>query len=137
MAKPTAPDKWHALREWLDESLATLNLTAWTVGVTQDASDVDAWADIDPHAQNQTAELRVSHDFWRQTPEKQRLVLTHELVHLITCRHDQVIEALAEPLGKIAWAVFEPQHDDAAERAVEALAQVIAPMLDLPAFPKA
>lgn len=135
MAKAT--DRWQALREWLDDAIVALNLTAWTVNVAPDASDVDAWADIDPHAQNHTAELRVSHDFWRQTPEKQRVILTHELVHLITCRHDQVIESLAEPLGKIAWAVFEPQHDDAAERAVEALAQIIAPTLHLPAFPKA
>jgi hypothetical protein len=137
MAKPATATRWNALREWLDAALPALNLSHWVVNVAEDASDVDAWADIDPHTQNQTAELRVSHDFWRQSAEKQRQILTHELVHLLTCRHDQVVESLAEPLGKIAWAVFEPQHDDAAERAVEAIAQIIAPTLDLPAFPKA
>lgn len=137
MAKPTAPDKWQHLREWLAVALPALNLGGWTVNIVEDASDVDAWADIDPHSQNHTADLRVAHDFWRQQPEKQRQILTHELVHLITCRHDQVIESLAEPLGKIAWSVFEPQHDDAAERAVEALAIIIAPLLPLPEFPKA
>lgn len=128
--------KWEALRAWLDDALVALNLTHWTLTIAEDAADVDAWADIEAHQQNQTADLRVAHDFWKQTPEKQRVILTHELVHLITCRHDQVIESLAEPLGKIAWAVFEPQHDDAAERTVEALAQIIAPQLELPAFPK-
>jgi hypothetical protein len=136
MAKAATVDKWQALREWLDDALVALNLTSWTVNIAPDASDVDAWADIDPHAQNHTAELRVAHDFWRQPAEKQRQILTHELVHLITCRHDQVIESLAESLGKIAWAVFEPQHDDAAERTVESLALIIAPTLDLPAFPQ-
>lgn len=137
MAKAATTTRWQALREWLDVAIPALNLSHWTVNVAEDASDVDAWADIEAHQQNQTAELRVSHDFWRQSPERQRVILTHELVHLITCRHDQVVESLAEPLGKIAWAVFEPQHDDAAERAVEAIAQIIAPTLDLPDFPKA
>ena len=134
MAK--AKDKFIALREWVAEAQVLLGVDSWELTIVEAASDVDAWADIDPQPQQPTADLRVSHDFWTQTPEKQRLILTHELVHLITCRHDQVVEALAEPLGKIAWAVFEPQHDDAAERAVEALAQVIAPNLELPAFPK-
>ena len=134
MAKP---DKWTLLEEWLIESQTLLYIGDWKVTVVRDASDVDAWADIDPHAQNLTADLRVAHDFWRQEPEKQRLILTHELLHLVTCRTDRVVENLEEALGKVAWAVYEPQYVNATERVVDHIAKVLAPNLPLPAFPKA
>ena len=134
MAKP---DKWTLLEEWLIESQTLLYVGDWKVTIIKDASDVDAWADIDPHSQNLTADLRVAHDFWRQEPEKQRLILTHELLHLVTCRTDRVVENLEEALGKVAWAVYSPQYDDATERMTDHLAAVIAPSLSLPEFPKA
>jgi len=131
------PDRWTQLEEWLTEAQANLGIADWRVTVVKDASDVDAWADIDPHSQNLTADLRVAHDFWRQEPEKQRLILTHELLHLVTCRTDRVVENLEEALGKVAWAVYEPQYTDATERMTEHLATVIAPYLPLPEFQKA
>ena len=131
------PDRWTLLEEWLADAQANLGVTDWKVNVVKDASDVDAWADIDPHSQNLTADLRVAHDFWRQEPDKQRLILTHELLHLVTCRTDRVVENLEEALGKVAWAVYEPQYLDATERMTEHLATVIAPYLTLPEFPKA
>lgn len=131
------PDRWTQLEEWLADAQANLGVTDWKVNVVKDASDVDAWADIDPHSQNLTADLRVAHDFWRQEPEKQRLILTHELLHLVTCRTDRVVENLEEALGKVAWAVYEPQYLDATERMTEHLANVIAPYLTMPEFPKA
>lgn len=131
------PDRWTLLEEWLADAQANLGVTDWKVNVVKDASDVDAWADIDPHSQNLTADLRVAHDFWRQEPEKQRLILTHELLHLVTCRTDRVVENLEEALGKVAWAVYEPQYLDATERMTEHLANVIAPYLTRPEFPKA
>jgi hypothetical protein len=134
MAKP---DKWTLLDEWLIESQSALLIADWKLNVIKDASDVDAWADIDPHAQNLTADIRVAHDFWRQEPEKQRLILTHELLHLVTCRTDRVVENLEEALGKVAWAVYEPQYTDATERMTEHLANITAPLLSIPEFPKA
>lgn len=131
------PDRWTMLEDWLAEAQANLGVADWKVNVVKDASDVDAWADIDPHAQNHTADLRVAHDFWRQEPEKQRLILAHELLHLVTCRTDRVVENLEDALGKVAWAVYEPQYVDATERMTEHLATIIAPYLTLPEFPKA
>jgi hypothetical protein len=113
-----------------------LNLYQWQVNVVRDASDVEAWADIAPHAQAQTADLRISHDFWAQPAERQREVLVHELVHLVTCRADQLVENLESALGKVAWATLEPQYDDAAERSVDHMARVIAQSVALPEFKK-
>jgi len=135
MAK--AQDKFTLLRAWLADAQVLLSVDSWELTVIEAASDVDAWADIDAHAQAPTAELRVSHDFWTQTPEKQRLVLTHELLHLVLARYARVTENLEDSLGKLAWSVLEPQLEDAEERATEHLARILAPYLALPHFPKA
>jgi len=135
MAK--AKDKFIALREWVAEAQVLLGVDSWELTIVEAASDVDAWADIDAHAQQPTADLRVSHDFWTQTPEKQRLVLTHELLHLVLARYARVTENLEDSLGKLAWSVLEPQLEDAEERATEHLARILAPYLALPHFPKA
>jgi hypothetical protein len=120
---------------WIREALISLNLPQWEVTVIRDAADVEAWADIAAHSQADTADLRLSHDFWKQESSKQREILTHELIHLATCRADQVVESLEETIGKIGWAILEPQYENAAERAVEHIAKLLAPSLPMPDFP--
>ncbi len=107
-AKQPTPDKYDALDAYVAELQVAMNVTYWKITVARDASDVEAWADINPHAQAETAELRVSHDFWKQTPELQREVLTHEMLHVVTARLDQTVEAMEEAFGKIAWAIYDP-----------------------------
>jgi hypothetical protein len=130
-------DKFTVLRAWVAEAQTVMGLDHWEITIVEAASDVDAWADIDAHAQQPTADLRVAFDFWKQEPEKQRLILTHELLHLVLARYARISENLEESLGKLAWAVIEPQLEDGEERAIEHLARIIAPYLSLPAFPKA
>lgn len=129
-------DRHKALEAWIADAIPLLGLEAWEITVLRDAADVTAHADIDPAPQRWTADLRLAHDFFAQSPEKQRLVLTHELIHLVVARADQVVENLEEPLGKIAFGLFEPNYVDASERAVEHLARIIAPFLPLPELPK-
>jgi len=130
-------DKFAVLRKWVAESQTLMGLDHWEVTIVEAAADVDAWADIEPHPQQPTADLRVAFDFWKQEPEKQRLILTHELLHLVLARYARISENLEESLGKLAWAVIEPQLEDGEERTIEHLARIIAPYLSLPAFPKA
>ena len=129
-------DKFAVLRKWVAESQTLMGLDHWEVTIVEAAADVDAWADIEPHPQQPTADLRVAFDFWKQEPEKQRLILTHELLHLVLARYARISENLEESLGKLAWAVIEPQLEDGEERTIEHLARIIAPYLSLPAFPK-
>ena len=131
-------DRWQALEAYLADVQAALSLSHWTVTIAREASDLDAWADIAVTSQASfTAELRISHDWWNQTPERQREVLCHETLHLNAHQADAVVENLEESMGKLAWAVFEPQYEDATERAVDHIAKVIAQHLPLPEFPKA
>lgn len=129
-------DRYSALEEWLQMAMQVLLIKDWEIVVSRDAADIDAHADIEVSSQKNYADLRVQRDFFDQTPEKQRLILVHELGHVINARADQVFESLAKPLGEIAWAVLEPNYLDATERAVEHWANIVAPNLPLPVFPK-
>lgn len=129
-------DRHKAVEAWIADAILLLGLESWEITILRDAADLSAHADIDPAPQRWTADLRLAHDFFTQSAERQRLILTHELVHLITARADQVVENLEEPLGKIAFALFEPNFVDASERSVEHLAKIIAPFLPLPEFPR-
>ena len=137
MAAAPKPDRFDALEAYVAELQEALGVTVWKITVVREASDVEAWADINPHEQAESAELRVSYDFWKQTPEHQREILIHEMLHIVTARLDQTVEAMEEAFGKIAWAIYDPLFEDAAERVVDHLAKVIAPRLPLPEFPKA
>lgn len=129
-------DRYDALRAYADEARRLLGLTEWRLTISRDAADLEAWADIDPHSQANTAELRVSADFWRQTPERQREILAHELTHLLTCRTDQTVDNLEDALGKVAWSVFSPQYEAVAEQMVDRVSLLLAPLLPLPRLPR-
>ena len=132
----TRPDKWAALEEWVRNAMIALQLQDWEITISRDAADIEAHADIEVSDQRDSADLRVQRDFFDQTPEKQRLILCHELGHIISARTDQVFESLEGSLGKLAWAVVEPNYLNATERMVEHWARIIAPTMPLPELPK-
>lgn len=127
-------DPYRLVEVWIADALITLELQGWEITVSREAADITAHADIEVHDQRRTADLRIARDFFAQSPERQRLILAHELSHVISSRLDRVIENLEEPLGKIGYALLEPNFIDATERMVEHFARLIARELPLPNF---
>jgi hypothetical protein len=127
-------DPYRLVEAWIADALVTLELQGWEITVSREAADITAHADIEVHDQRRTADLRIARDFFTQSPERQRLILAHELAHVISSRLDRVIENLEEPLGKIGYALLEPNFIDATERMVEHLARLIARELPIPNF---
>lgn len=135
MAKREANSDPYALIEaYIADALVTLELQDWEITVSREAADITSHADIEVHDQRRTADLRIARDFFAQSPERQRLILAHELSHIISARLDRVIENLEEPLGKIGYALLEPNFIDATERMVEHFARLIARELPIPDF---
>ena len=135
MPKTEAKSDPYALIEaYLADALVILELQDWEITVSREAADIASHADIEVHDQRRTADLRIARDFFTQTPERQRLILAHELSHIISARLDRVIENLEEPLGKIGYALLEPNFIDATERMVEHFARLIARELPIPNF---
>lgn len=135
MPKSDAKSDPYALIEaYLADAIVTLELQDWEITVSREAADITSHADIEVHDQRRTADLRIARDFFAQSPERQRLILAHELAHIISARLDRVIENLEEPLGKIGYALLEPNFIDATERMVEHFARLIARELPIPNF---
>jgi hypothetical protein len=129
---PTKPDKYAALEAYVTACLPALNLSNWKIGILTDVAPEDRYADIEPNDQAQTANLRVGNLFWAQKPEDQRLTIVHELVHLHLCRIDQAVDRLEPVLGSAAWAPWAGVYEDAYERATDAVAEILAPHIEIP-----
>ena len=135
MPKSDAKSDPYALIEaYIADALVTLELQEWEITVSREAADITSHADIEVHDQRRTADLRIARDFFAQSPERQRLIIAHELAHVISARLDRIIENLEEPLGKIGYAVLEPNFIDATERMVEHFARLISRELPIPNF---
>jgi len=135
VAKSDAKSDPYALIEaYISDALVALEIQDWEITVSREAADITAHADIEVHDQRRTADLRIARDFFTQSPERQRLILAHELAHIISARLDRIIENLEEPLGKIGYALLEPNFIDATERMVEHFARLIARELPIPNF---
>lgn len=127
-------DRTELVQDWLADSLGRLSLSHWHVKVLKEPAPSDCYADIDPHAQAYRATLRLSHDFWVQTPEEQRNTLAHELSHLLLARLDQMAEKLEQSNGAVWYSAWEPQWDDATERVADTVGLLLSPLLELPEF---
>jgi hypothetical protein len=133
MNKSRNDDRTDRVVEWVATALPLLSLSHWTVRVSDDAAPDDAHADTAPHSQANTATIRLGASFWAQSAEEQRNTLTHELVHLLLCRVDQMSDALEETLGSAGWSLWRPLYENEHERAVDAVALLLSP--HLPTFP--
>ena len=129
---PTKPDRYAALETYVATCLPVLNLGNWKVKILTDVAPEDRYADIEPNDQAQTANLRVGNLFWAQKPDEQRLTIVHELIHLHLCRLDQTVDRLEPVLGSAAWAPWAAVYEDVYERATDAIAEILAPQVDLP-----
>ena len=129
---PTKPDRYTALEAYVAACLPILNLGNWKVTILTDVAPEDRYADIEPNDQAQTANLRVGNLFWAQKPDEQRLTIVHELIHLHLCRLDQTVDRLEPVLGSAAWAPWAAVYEDVYERATDAIAEILAPQVDLP-----
>ena len=121
------------LAAWIDDVLPRLGLARWRVTLSDEPADADAHAQISPQDQSYDAELALDPAFLDLPLERQRELLTHELLHLAFAHVDTVVEHLEPVMGTAAWAVFSPHYTDASERAIDELARAIARSLPLPA----
>ena len=72
------------------------------------------------------AQVTLAEDWLEQTPEEQRHVLIHELIHVHADHEFQYIEdTLPTLIGSVAYLPFEKAYRDLHEHAVDALASAM------------
>lgn len=122
---------------YLNANRGVMHLTQWTIKVSNDIPADDSWADIEVSENLWEATIRISNDFFKETPESQRRILAHELMHIHNAALERLIGTLDGVLGSQAYEVLDKVWDTEGERVAEALSFVVAGVLPLPEFTRA
>lgn len=120
--------------EYLNANRDVMHLTQWTLKVSNDIPADDSWADIEVSDNLWEATVRISGDFFKESPESQRRILAHELMHVHMAALERLMATLEGVLGSQTYEVMDKVWDTEGERVAEALSFVVAPVLPLPDF---
>lgn len=119
---------------YLNAHRDVMHLKQWTLKVSADIPSDDSWADIEVSDNLWEATVRISGDFFKETPESQRRILAHELMHVHHAALERLLGTLEGVLGSQAYEVLDKVWDTESERVAEALSFVVAERLPLPTF---
>lgn len=119
---------------YLNANRDVMHLKQWTLKVNNDIPADDSWADVEVSENLWEASVRLSGDFFKETPESQRRILAHELMHVHNAALERLMGTLSGVLGSQAYELLEKVWDTEGERVAEALSFVVAEVLPLPDF---
>jgi hypothetical protein len=119
---------------YLNAHRDVMHLTQWTLKVSNDIPADDSWADVEVSENLWEATVRLSNDFFKETPDSQRRILAHELMHVHNAALERLMGTLSGVLGSQAYEVLDKVWDTEGERVAEALSFVVAGVLPLPEF---
>ena len=119
---------------YLNAHRDVMHLKQWTLKVSADIPSDDSWADIEVSDNLWEATVRISGDFFKETPESQRRILAHELMHVHLAALERLMGTMEGVLGSQAYEVVDKLWDTEGERVAEALSFVVAGVLPLPDF---
>jgi hypothetical protein len=120
------------IERYVDDCASLLGLSDWTISyrLAEDPAP-GAEADISPQ-HGKVAHLRVNKSFFTFSPEYQRNVITHELLHVMFMRQDDTVHSLEKVLGSAVYCLFEDLYTEANEDLVQTLSHVVEKLLPLP-----
>ena len=114
-----------------------MGLRDWEFILSETPSDEDTWAQVCPTEGQKHAAIQVCKEFRGIAPEKQRMVVVHELLH---CHHahtqDIVRIHVGRFLGQHAYDAFMDSWRLAHEYAIDGVACAWAERLPLIQWPK-
>jgi hypothetical protein len=120
------------VRRYVEEAQGVLGLLDLTIKVTDEQAPEDTYADIQVHPEAPEATIRIAHGFWTLTPDEQRRVIVHELLHCHMAAMVNLKDDLEKTLGTAAFDIFDAAFERAHERTTDKLARLMAPLLPLP-----
>lgn len=108
-----------------------LRIAHWDLVVGEEQAP-DAMADCSTYVREHRAELRFSDHFFAAPRERQRQVMIHELLHVVTEEWHRSNLAAFEALDSTprSWATERELHE--MEMCVDGLSRILAPYLPLP-----
>lgn len=127
-------DKREKVKAYIASALPLLNLRQWTVNVSNSLPPDDSFADVEVSTHLYQATIRLSEDFWKETPTSQRRIIAHELIHVHYAGVERMIENIEESVGTIVYDLLDRIYDVECERAADSLSVPLGELLPLPDF---
>lgn len=123
-----------AIEVYVDQCKDMLGLRDWKIiyKVCEEPAK-DAEADIAPH-HGKIAHLRLNKSFFTFSPEYQRNVICHELLHIHLMGIDDCVLSTRESLGGAAYSVLDNMYNEACENTVQSLSHLLEGILPLPSW---
>lgn len=122
---PMADHRKRAFAPYFRRLADLMALRDWTILVSDDPPSTDGLASVAPTFGRKLATIRLSEPFLAGTPEEQRHVCVHELIH---CHLDPAWEIATDAMP----GAVEPAFRRMAEYATDGLAEALARHLPLP-----
>ncbi len=124
-----------AWSHYLNELAELLQLRDWMIELQRECAPSGAWAHVEVCREHKTAWVQVAWPkfFDTRKPERQRIDMVHELIHVHLDRPQQMMNDLAEMFDENTATKFaKERHRIETEIATESLARVIAPFMPMP-----
>jgi hypothetical protein len=121
-------------QRYVDAVKEILNLPQWDIKVKDYPAAEDAYADIEAHDVLWHAKLRLSEDFWKESPSEQRKIIAHEMLHLHYAGVERLVNSTEGTLGNAAYDLFSKVWEIEIERAADALSGPVGGLLPMPNF---
>lgn len=121
-------------KAYIASALPLLNLRQWTVNLSESLPPDDSYADIEVSTNLWQATIRLSEDFWKETPESQRRIIAHELIHIHYAGVERLLDVLEQSLGTMVYDVIANIWDVESERGADSLSTPLGELLPLPDF---
>lgn len=125
--------QFRSLAKYVIYVAAHIGLRDWTINILREPPDDDGHAaTVSCVYGRKIANVRFSVDWMTQTPEEQRHVVIHELLHVHTDGALTLVEeTLPTLLGMPAFKAFQEAYRRENEHAVDAIASVIEEFIPL------
>ena len=135
---PTArtASKVKRLEEYVELLLGELELSDWRLNIHEAMPDEGTEAEVTFCEGQRQAALKFSEAFWTLSPDAQRHLVVHELIHIHTQPVCVAADAVETLIGTAAFAVFTHGITTANEFCTDAIARVLANHLPLPQLEK-
>lgn len=119
--------------DYVQACLPLLRLDGWIIYISESLINPSeaSCARIKTIAGKREAILELSQYFYDADPEEQRIVVAHELIHVIVDSMETVLYNAAEHMGPVLFPFVSKCFRDAEEVAVDELSKVIAPLLPI------
>jgi hypothetical protein len=127
LAELTSPD-FATLSRYVRDCADTVGLRDWEFEIMHvPPIETVAYVKVDVHEHRRYAALWFCRNFRKLTPDFQRHCIVHELVHVHLAEMGFVFRSIQSDLGRIHFTALDHSYLRAEEKAVDAVAGVLAP----------